>query len=104
VHRWQPGQRIDYFRRLTISKVFALLIVALILLPFTAPFRTYDLATAQSGSHDALPKDKVDADDKIATPAEGSLLPPSLSMVVVRPVARQNQVEQHPLHHSILRL
>ena len=92
-------------RRLAISKICALWIAALILLPFTAPFKTVDLPNSQSaGSHDALPKDKVDADDKTVAPTDGSLLPPSLRIVVVRSVARQDQVDQHLLQHAILRL
>jgi hypothetical protein len=50
--------------------VAALWLLTLVLTPFTAPFRTFDLSNAPSPQHfDTLPKDKVD-DEKV------SLAPP----------------------------
>jgi hypothetical protein len=92
-------------RRRTISKISALCLVALGLLPFTAPFKTFDFASSRSdGSHDSLPKDKVDPDEQLASPPDESLIPPHLTIVGVAPFTRPSQHEEHPFFSMALRL
>ena len=85
----------------------ALWIVALVLIPFTAPFKTYELAGSPqdaASSHDGLPKDKVASDEKLAGLSHVSEFPPPLCVVVVSLVARQTDTGHHQLRSTILRL
>jgi hypothetical protein len=92
-------------RRRAISKIFALWIVALILTPFTAPFKTFDLSGARTaGSHDGLPKDKTAPDEKLTDQSDASLIPPSLNVIVVRPRTRHDQKAERQPQSTILRL
>jgi hypothetical protein len=50
-------------RRLTVAKVCAMWLIALVLLPWTAPFRTLDVSHSSGRQRfETLPKDKVDGD------------------------------------------
>jgi hypothetical protein len=92
-------------RRHTISTVSALWLVALILLPFTAPFKTYDLFGSDTGhSHVGLVKDKIGSDEKVVDPADESPVPPFLNAIVIESFSSTNQIEEHPLQHAILRI
>jgi hypothetical protein len=108
VRRWQRSGRFLRVRRHAVSKTFALWIITLILLPFTAPFPTYELANFSSHhAFDWLPKEaknKTGADDKLIVPTDQSLVPPVLNLVVPRDVISANQFEETPLQHIILRL
>ena len=92
--------------RHTISSVCALWLVALILLPFTAPFKTLqDLFGSDTGhSHGGLVKDKIGSDEKVVGPADGSPAPPFLNEIVIESSSSTNQIEEHPLQHAILRI
>jgi hypothetical protein len=88
----------------TFAKVCALVFLALILIPFTAPFRTIDLAGSHSDrAHDGLPKDKTGSDDKVA-PSAASLGPQTLMIVTVKAVARVHQIQEPPRRLTILRI
>jgi hypothetical protein len=92
-------------RRHLISRVCALSIIALVLTPFTAPFKTYGLAGPSSGqSHDGLPKAKAVSDEKLVGVASTPLAAPSLNVVGIEPSTDRNQIEERPLHATILRL
>ena len=92
-------------RRHTISKICALWIVALILTPFTAPFKTYDLADARTdGTHDGLPKDKTAPDEKLTGPSDASLIPPSLNILIIKPLTRHDQNDARQPQSTILRV
>ena len=104
VHRCRSDRGIQSLRR-TISKICALWLVTLILLPFTAPFKTYELGNGASDrSHDWLPKDKTDSDDKLTAPSTWVLLSPALNGLIVKHFARLGQIEEHHLQYTILRL
>ena len=52
-----------WVRSHVLARLAAVFLLSLILVPFTAPFRTFDLHdTPGQHSSDGLPKDKVDAD------------------------------------------
>jgi hypothetical protein len=92
-------------RRNTISKIFALWIIGLILMPFTAPFKTYDLAGVRTpASRDGLPKDKTAPDEKLTDQSDASLIPPSLDEIVIRPHTRHSQNQSRQPQTRILRL
>lgn len=92
-------------RRRAIAKIAALFLVALSVLPFSAPFKTFDFASSHSdGSHDGLPKDKVDSDEQLASPPDDSLIPAHLTIVAVAPFVRPSQLEEHPFAATVLRL
>jgi hypothetical protein len=92
-------------RRHAIAEICALWLVTLILTPCTAPFKTYDLAKSQSDhSYDGLPKDKVGSDDKLANLSDESPTPPVLDIVRVKPFVSPNQIEEHRLRTTILRV
>jgi hypothetical protein len=71
-------------RQHAVSKICALWLLTLILTPFTAPFRTIDLNDSwKTGSHDALPKDKVASDESLASMPHGfPALPPPIAVIV----------------------
>ena len=105
VHRPGKGRRLIGLRRHLISRICALSIITLVLTPFTAPFKTYGLASTSSGhSHDGLPKAKIVSDEKLVGVSNTSLAAPALSVVVVEPSTDRNQIEERPLHATILRL
>jgi hypothetical protein len=105
VHRCRSDRGIQSLRPHTISKICALWLVTLILLPFTAPFKTYELGNAASDrSHDWLPKDKTDSDEKLTAPSSWLLFWPALNSRIVKHFARLGQIEEHQLHCTILRL
>ncbi len=92
-------------RRHAISKIFAWSLVTLSLLPFSAPFKTIDLAGSQSShSHDSLPKDKLDSDEHVLSTADESFAPPHLMFVAVAPFVRSSQLEERPFSPLVLRL
>jgi hypothetical protein len=99
------ARRIVRLRRSAIAKIIALWFVAMIVLPFTAPFQSYELAgSSSSSSQQALPKDKGGSDDKLVPPPESSLLPPATHVVVIERLTHSDQVDHHPVHHAVLRL
>jgi len=105
VHRCRSDRGIKGLRPHTISKICALWLVALILLPFTAPFKTYELGNAATDrSHDGLPKDTTDSDEKLTAPSSWLLFSPVLNGLIVKHFTRLSQIEEHHLQYTILRL
>lgn len=91
--------------RHAISRVCALWLVGLILVPFTAPFKTYDLFGSDTGhSHNGLVKDKIGSDEKVVGRAGESPARPFLNAIVIESFKSTNQIEEHPLQHAILRI
>jgi hypothetical protein len=91
-------------RRLAITKIAALTLIALILLPFTAPFKTYALSTPRSQhSDDQFVKDKLGSDDTLVEPSQRGPVPAALTLVV-SPPSLTNQIEQPHLHFAVLRI
>jgi hypothetical protein len=102
----QTQRLVAGLRRHTISRVCALWIVALILIPFTAPFKTYELrgSSHDASSHDGLPKDKAATDEKLAGLPHASQFAPPLRIVVVSLVTRRTDGGHHQPRSTILRL
>jgi hypothetical protein len=75
-----------------------------ILLPFTAPFRTYDLTpSSNQRAGDTLFKDKLDSDDKVALGDDRPILAPAWAPVVHASVAA-NQVTARRVIVTVLRI
>jgi hypothetical protein len=105
VHRLGKGRRLKCLRQHLISKICALSIITLVLVPFTAPFKTFGLAGPSSGhSHDGLPKHKIDADEKLVGVCNESLVAPVQNIAAIEPARGRNQVEERQVHATILRL
>jgi hypothetical protein len=91
-------------RRLALAKVAALMLLALILLPFTAPFKTYAFsATRSQHSDDQLVNDKLGDDEKLVESSERWHAPRALNVLVSPPILR-DQVQQPQLHSTVLRI
>jgi len=91
-------------RRIAAEKIAALVLLGLILLPFTAPFKTYALSTPRSQhSDDQLVKDKLGYDETLVEPAQRCHVPAVLNVLVSPPTLR-NQIEQPPLRSAVLRI
>jgi hypothetical protein len=88
-----------------ISQISALVFLTLILVPFTAPFKTFELhGSHRSGSQDGLPKDKISSSEKLVPQATGSLVPPTLTILTVKTAARRHQIQDPPFRSTILRI
>jgi hypothetical protein len=87
-------RRFAELRAHLLSKLAAITFMVLILLPFTAPFRSFDLAQSSSHASDALPKDVKDKAgcDAAVVPATWSLL----TLILSAPAA-ERQPDSHPL-------
>ncbi len=107
MHRSRRAPRFVLLRRHAVAKIFAFAFIALILLPFTAPFPTYQLDSAHGHPYDALPKEfknKLGSDETLILPSDCRLSLPALSDVVVGSFVCLDQISDHPLHHTVLRL
>jgi hypothetical protein len=105
MHSWLRAPRSSSLRRYTISKLWALCLVLLIVSPFSAPFKTVDLASSHGDSSPGnLPKDKVNSDEDFVGPPDATLVLPALTIVVVAPFLRPSQLEEQPLSSTVLRL
>jgi hypothetical protein len=105
VSRCVSGQTIVSMRQLTISRICALWLVALILVPFTAPFKTYDLGHSSSdGSLDWLPKDKSDSGEKLAPPDPWLVIPAPLTIGRLTNVAGVTRIDERRPLDTLLRL
>ena len=94
-------------RRHAIARFSALAFITLILLPFTAPFPTYQLDPVHGHPYDALPKEyknKLDSDDGLILPSLGDAGIPALSQIVVRPFRSSNPIVDPPPQYTVLRL
>src|ERR1700759_2245679 len=86
-----------------IQKIAALTLLALILLPFTAPFKTYALSASRSQhSDDQLVKDKLGDDKKLVAPTERSHVSVALN-IRISPPTLQAQIERPPVRSTVLR-
>jgi hypothetical protein len=92
-----------------LSKVCALCFIILILLPFTAPFQTFTVThSADDGDpYDTIPKDLKDTngpEDTLAPHHIWSL--PSLEPdeLLADDAPDRDQLDQHPLQHTNLRI
>lgn len=93
------------FHRHVVSRFFALFLLALILIPFTAPFATIELSQASRGhQHDGLPKDKTDSEEKLVVPLDYFILPLAPSIAGVRSVVPAHSRAEHPQQYTVLRL
>jgi hypothetical protein len=107
VGRSRFTNRLARVRQHAIARLSALAIITLILLPFTAPFPTYELDPAHGHPYDALPKEyknKLDSDDGLILPAICCASIPALSQVAVRPGLRLTAIVEPPPQHTVLRL
>jgi len=105
VLRTTRRQRFAGLRAHVASKLSAMTFIVLILLPFTAPFRSYDLTQATSHT-DALPKDIKEKTDSecVVTPATWSLPLPVLTASVAEGRAESHPLDTLPFRHVALRL
>lgn len=79
-------------RRSTISKIFAVWFVALIVLPFTAPFQTLDLTAPKRTPdvHGALAADKLSTKDITTTTFTLDVVPYVVTLTGPDPGGSQN--------------
>jgi hypothetical protein len=103
-----PGRKRRIFasvRRHPISRVCAIWSIALIVIPFTAPFKTLDLGSPTSGhSQDGSPKDKTDSDNKVGEPVHVFLVTRAPSATGSLQFVRPDQIQEPPLQRAVLRL
>ena len=98
-------QRLAGLRAHLVSKLSAITFIVLILLPFTAPFRSFDLTRTPTHASDALPKEVKDK-----AGSESALLPahwsaaPLYEAVAVESRRCLSPVEELPLRHVALRI
>jgi hypothetical protein len=108
MHGRTRSRRLGRLRQHALSKVCAAWFITLILLPFTAPFPTYQLDHSSNGfPYDAIPKevkDKIGSDDELALPSGWSVVPVTLNIVFARPVLVFNQTSRYPPPDTVLRL
>jgi hypothetical protein len=107
VHRSRRAHFFVRLRRHAIARLSALAFITLILLPFTAPFPTYQLDPAHGHPCDALPKEyknKLDSDDGLILPSVGDGGIPALSQIIIRPIRSSNPIVDPPPQHTVLRL
>jgi hypothetical protein len=87
--------------------MLAMAFIALILVPFTAPFPTYHFDAAHGRPYDVLPKefkDKLGSDDGLVLPSECQVTVPALTVHFIRPALRSDQVSNQQLRHAVLRV
>lgn len=107
MHRSRCALRFVLLRRHAVARIFAFTFISLILLPFTAPFPTYQLDSAHGQPYGALPKEfknKLESDESLTLPSDCPFSLPALSEVFVGSFVCSNQIADHPLHHTVLRL
>ena len=105
MQRLRRGPRIVSLRHRAITKISAGCLIALSVLPFSAPFKTFDFATHDNRCPDgSLPKDKADAGDESVGVADESPIPPPLKAVVVAVFVCSSQPDCHPLLSTVLRV
>ena len=80
--------------------------IALILVPFTAPFPTYHFDAAHGRPYEVLPKefkDKLGTDDSLVLSA-CQVTVPALTAHFIRPTLRSDQISNQPQRHTVLRV
>jgi hypothetical protein len=105
MQRLRKGPRIASLRRRAIARIAAGCLVILGVLPFSAPFKTFDFAAHDSHCPEGnLPKDKADCGDDSVDVTDESLIPPPLKAVFVAVFACSSQCDSHPLLSTVLRV
>ena len=105
MHRAGRGPRIGSLRHRAIAKISAACLIVLSVLPFSAPFKTFDFVTHHGNGPDGSPpKDKIDSGDESVGVVDTSLIPPTLKAVVVAPFTRSSQLDSHPPASTVLRV
>jgi hypothetical protein len=87
--------------------MLAMAFIALILLPFTAPFPTYHFDAAHGRPYDVLPKefkDKLGSDDSLVLPSECQVTVAALTVLFIRPALCSDQISNQQLRHAVLRV
>jgi hypothetical protein len=91
-----------------ISRLSALSLIVLILLPFTAPFPTFRLDhQSDSPPYDPSLKDvkeKVGSDAQLGISGQLSIVPPASSVAVALDLAHSNWSVLTALQHAVLRI
>jgi len=95
--------RFVVLRRHLVSRLAAVSLVTLILLPFTAPFATYQPASSSSHSLDGIPKEKTGSDDKLIVPSQASVFL-TVRLLVTPSADTESQLQAHPRHRTVLRI
>ena len=90
----------------TISKVFAIRLVLLILLPFTAPWPTCELGDLKGNqaSHEGLGKTKLSPDETLVPLTESASLQQRAKSGRVHAPTTDTQVVVSSLRYAILRI
>jgi hypothetical protein len=108
VRRKQKACRFVRLRGHALSRLSALAIIVLILLPFTAPFPTFQPGTqSDSQPYDASLKDvkeKVGADAQFGISGHWSIVPPASSVAVAIDLLQSNRSVLDAPQHAVLRI
>jgi len=104
VNRSRGARTIEAVHRHLVSRICAVWIIGLILVPYTAPFRTIDPDSTHNGSHDGLPKAGIGSDEKATAPTYRVPISPDLSAVVVSHFLAHSQIAEHFPLFAVLRL
>ena len=107
MHRTRPAHILQRLRRHTASRAFALAFIALILVPFTAPFPTYHFDAAHGRPYDVLPKefkDKLGSDETLVLPSDYLIALPTLATHFISPFLRSDQTSTPQQRHTVLRV
>jgi hypothetical protein len=92
-------------RRHAISRICAVWLMTLIILPFTAPFASYDLAhPGNHSSHDGLVKEKTASDKEVVAPPRLIVGPPALTVLAMAPTFPDSRYAERPLLFAVLRV
>jgi hypothetical protein len=107
VRRKERGRGVVRLRNHAVSRLSALSLIVLILLPFTAPFPTFELdRQSDSPPDNASLKDvkgKVGSDAQIGISGH-SIVPPASSVAVAIDLVHSNRSILPTLHHAVLRI
>lgn len=99
-------QRLAGLRAHLVSKLSAITFIVLILLPFTAPFRSFDLTRTPTHASDALPKEVKDktGSECALLPAHWSASAPLPETAPVESHRCPDSLDERPLRHVALRI
>jgi hypothetical protein len=96
--------RIATFLRRALSRLAATVLITSILLPFTAPFKTYELTSSRKDqSGDQFYKDKL-SDDKVVVGGDRGVAPAALTVVAATEPSAADQIIAHRILVTVLRI